>query len=1112
MKSPTHFLGVESVGSAQTSHRTKTNSHRPIQTGMIRLHGKNDASVVGGRCYYTNPEFLRAEMKLITGREPVCVNVTSSSNDDDFRQLSPMMMGLDAPCYSENKRLVTGKTVEVIWQYSKVYCGHVNEADELEAGAPHTFIKMDADGKILGPSDEWFKWRDAAYNNPCFHPSHPEFEKHKSKVRRAFTGNSEIAFWWWDGRMLNRIQARQQIYATLYSTFLLKTRGFERLKEIVARGDALRIFDLDGYDWLDLGMEPADCVRDANHSFGHGLCIALHLLGKNPADLFKCDDAFIPTIPLIAGDNGTKVGKISGKVTTANQGFLRPDEAVINLASEFQGSFLCDGPSFALGRMENNQVVEIPDPLPRVQAALVRPFGADRFQAMKTACVIYSDPILDVAGTPDRVKTTVAICREILQHTHWHIRLQSKNELLLKVAAELNGFKKRVFYGFSIGSLEEDIAAALEPDASAVAKRLKALAQLRADGFQTFVMLTPLQPQSDYQAFVTKLDQQFKLAKCEGVWAAMEADLAKSILALRHAGVLIKPELAEELVNSAAKCGEHAESAFLALAKVVPADKLHFLQPTEQKNYHRWEKHVTKGAVLLGRYPELVDEVEGKSVNPDIVSPLSSTEKLELEKNEGIIRKNGAQFLAVGCALLAIRDRRLYRESHSSFDGYCVARFDFGRSYAYRLIGAAGMVNQLGVSPTGDTWPITSERQARELLKVADGDRVEVLTKAIKRAGRRPLNALWIQQAAAELKKLTPAEKPKQAASAKIIIDPVNFHEWMRTLRMFARGCESADILRMVQDAKEDQTILVPPRKIKLRLNWTDHYDSWTDGEQQLMNQAEKQKIEDLALDILELDSAQVKKCWGIAHPPGCFAQTVIQINPDVRHRFSKLGKQLCLKIFNLQRGKREWPRIHKFHTEHIHKLPGVPHKNIQNVLAVGPEKTPAGERGYLIQEWIEGATLEAVLKTRIQLRDALKILDDLFLKLIIPLWSQGTKWWDARLSNYVFTIDGRLIMIDPDALADYGAEIATTPGIYAHRNSANNNMAMKRYGSFIVELAKACSKVENKSGLTTTIQGLCKHKLNPVFLFKYPLKDNWSTRAEQAYQQFRAEYQMALT
>jgi hypothetical protein len=47
----------------------------------------------------------------------------------------------------------------------------------------------------------------------------------------------------------------------------------------------LKIFDRDGYDWVDLRMTPADCVKDPNHSFGHGMVIAFLLQNIDPTKL-----------------------------------------------------------------------------------------------------------------------------------------------------------------------------------------------------------------------------------------------------------------------------------------------------------------------------------------------------------------------------------------------------------------------------------------------------------------------------------------------------------------------------------------------------------------------------------------------------------------------------------------------------------------------------------------------------------------------------------------------------------------------------------------------------------------------------------------------------------
>lgn len=62
-------------------------------------------------------------------------------------------------------------------------------------------------------------------------------------------------------------------------------------------------------------------------------------------------------------------------------------------------------------------------------------------------------------------------------------------------------------------------------------------------------------------------------------------------------------------------------------------------------------------------------------------------------------------------ALVVIRDQRLYRTTHATFEEYCRDRWRISRAHAYRMIEAARVVENL--SPMGDIP--TSERQVRPL-------------------------------------------------------------------------------------------------------------------------------------------------------------------------------------------------------------------------------------------------------------------------------------------------------------------------------------------------------------------------------------------------------------
>ena len=83
---------------------------------------------------------------------------------------------------------------------------------------------------------------------------------------------------------------------------------------------------------------------------------------------------------------------------------------------------------------------------------------------------------------------------------------------------------------------------------------------------------------------------------------------------------------------------------------------------------------------------------------------LSGPDEAYLGEREEIIEQGRETFLAVGRALLEIREYRagvLFKDTYGSFEAYIRERWEFGRSYAYRLMNAAEVVDQL--SPRGDS-------------------------------------------------------------------------------------------------------------------------------------------------------------------------------------------------------------------------------------------------------------------------------------------------------------------------------------------------------------------------------------------------------------------------
>lgn len=119
-----------------------------------------------------------------------------------------------------------------------------------------------------------------------------------------------------------------------------------------------------------------------------------------------------------------------------------------------------------------------------------------------------------------------------------------------------------------------------------------------------------------------------------------------------------------------------------------------------------------------------------------------------LAELEHVIERGLNTFVDVGNALMEIRDSRLYRNSHATFEEYCRERWNIQRAHAYRLIEAATTVNIL--SPIGDILPQT-ESQARPLTQLEPEQQREVWQRAIETAPDGKVTAEHVQKTIEEV-------------------------------------------------------------------------------------------------------------------------------------------------------------------------------------------------------------------------------------------------------------------------------------------------------------------------------------------------------------------------
>ena len=120
----------------------------------------------------------------------------------------------------------------------------------------------------------------------------------------------------------------------------------------------------------------------------------------------------------------------------------------------------------------------------------------------------------------------------------------------------------------------------------------------------------------------------------------------------------------------------------------------------------------------------------------------TSLEVASLAECEQVIERGLATFVEVGQALMRIRDGKLYRREHPTFEAYCEHRWGFTRQRANQLIAGAEVVRAVTTAVVNEAAPPppVAERQARELAPLLDQpeELVEVWQGAVERTGGMP--------------------------------------------------------------------------------------------------------------------------------------------------------------------------------------------------------------------------------------------------------------------------------------------------------------------------------------------------------------------------------------
>ncbi|QHG20581.1 hypothetical protein [Nostoc sp. ATCC 53789] len=120
------------------------------------------------------------------------------------------------------------------------------------------------------------------------------------------------------------------------------------------------------------------------------------------------------------------------------------------------------------------------------------------------------------------------------------------------------------------------------------------------------------------------------------------------------------------------------------------------------------------------------------------VTAVEVTELTQEEQSDRLHleRKVERAFFEAGKALTELRDRRLYRSTHKTFEDYCRDRFGHSRRQSYLLMDAAVVFDNLmeKCDPMDHILP-TNERQVRPMTKLEPHQQQEVWVKAVEQSG-----------------------------------------------------------------------------------------------------------------------------------------------------------------------------------------------------------------------------------------------------------------------------------------------------------------------------------------------------------------------------------------
>ncbi|MBD2305570.1 hypothetical protein H6G17_08580 [Chroococcidiopsis sp. FACHB-1243] len=202
-----------------------------------------------------------------------------------------------------------------------------------------------------------------------------------------------------------------------------------------------------------------------------------------------------------------------------------------------------------------------------------------------------------------------------------------------------------------------------------------------------------------------------------------------------------------------------------------------------------------------------------------IIDAPELTEDEERDRHRLELRVEQA-FYQAGAALRELKERKLYRSTHSTFEEYCQDRFGYHRRHSYQLIDAAVVFENLCANGAQKNLDIsgarilpTSERQCRPLTQLEPAQQVKAWQQAIELTGGKAPSGRTVKGIVERLK-----EKPRwQAADFCCIGDVFVLSKLEDSDRKYnGYPCIAVELKQFSVDVDvHDTTLTVKPENLK---------------------------------------------------------------------------------------------------------------------------------------------------------------------------------------------------------------------------------------------------------------------------------------------------------